>query len=344
MRVFIFVSAILSLLIGVGLGTMPAAGPRSAHADEPPNCHGNTDISIHLISPTVEPGHPVTLRVLGVSSDACTPEYTGYAVSGDVVVVSAHERSCSELCAAIVTPWNIDVSLPPLAPGSYTVQFAVECGGEKMTCASAPLSIPGADTLTATPLPPSADTATPSPTATLTATSTPTATPTPTATATPTPTVTATATPTAFPTRCVPASAADVCYGRIAVRAYIDRACNGILNSGDLPLPQTTITLRTPDGLTRLAATDARGEALLLGVNLPAGVTVAVMADPPPLPDWLAAVGGTLAPCAGVTSRALDRSAFGVFGGAYVDFRYRIVPPRDAGDATWIEPPREPGR
>lgn len=328
MRVFLLVSAALALLLGMGLGSALARATPSAHADQPADCSGNADISIQALSPTVEPGRPLTLRVLGVSADACAPEYAGYAVSDNVIVVSAHERSCGDLCAAIVTPWNIDVTLPSLSAGRYTIQFALECGGEKHTCATAALIIPGIDTLTLTPTSTDTPTRTPTPTSTdtPTATATPTATLTP--TSTPTPTATATATPTALPTRCAPASAADLCYGRIAVRAYIDRGCNGIYNSGDLPLPDTMITVRLSDGSTQQVMTDAHGEALIAGINLPAGATVAVTAASPPPPAWLSAVGAALAPCAGVTTRELSRSNFGVFGGAYVDFRYSIVPPK----------------
>ncbi|MFN8499307.1 MAG: hypothetical protein U0641_15770 [Anaerolineae bacterium] len=343
MRVFL-VSAALALLLGLGLGSALGSVTPSSQADGPPDCAGNTNVSIQALSPTVEAGKPLTLRVLGVSADACAPEYAGYAVSDNVIVVSAHERSCGELCAAIVTPWNLDVTLPPLSPGDYVVQFALECSGEKSTCASSLLSVPGIDTLTLTPTPTSTDTPTPTPTSTTTPTATATATPTstPTPTNTPTPTATATPTPTALPTRCAPGSAADLCYGRIALRAFIDRACNGIFNSGDLPLPDTVVTVNLPDGSTQQVTTDAHGEALILGVNLPAGATVSVTAGPPPPPAWLAAVGAALAPCAGVTSRELSRSNFGAFGGAYVDFRYSIVPPKNTVDASGPEPPLGP--
>ncbi|MFN8472102.1 MAG: hypothetical protein U0822_07930 [Anaerolineae bacterium] len=359
MKVFILVSAVLSLLVGVGFGLAASRSTALVFADEPPDCFGNTDISIQLLSATVRPGTPFTLRVLGTSADACTPQYAGYAVSDNVIVISASERSCSELCAAIVTPWDMDVTLPALSPGSYTVQFTLECGGDKSTCASSTVSIPGVDTLTSTPRPTSTDTPAETPTSTITETltATPTATPTATATATPTdtpsptatPTVTPTATvaptvtPTATPTRCVPASAADLCYGNVGIRVYIDRSCNGIYSSGDLPLPDTTITARLPDGSTLRTITDAQGDALLTGINLPAGSSLIVAADAPPPPEWVSAVGATLVPCAGVTSQQLSRSNFGVFGGAYVDFRYHIVQPKDAIDTGWVEPPPGPG-
>ena len=321
MKWLVSLSAVLSLLLGVALGA--ALGPATpVRADEPPACFGNMGVTIETLSPTASAGLPLTLRVVGVSSDACTPQYAGYAISGNTIVVSAYEPSCSGACAEIVTPWSMDVTLTPLSPGQYIVQFSAECLGDKSTCASAPLTVLAANTTTVTPIP--SDTAIPTETATPTATAT--ATPTATPTSTPTVTVTPTVTPTAIPTRCEAASAGDLCYGWISIRAYISRNCSSTFTSSTLPLPNTRLTVHLPDGSTQQVVTDDRGEAYVGGINLPTGTTVTVTADSPPPPEWVSAIGATLAPCSGVTARQLNRSNFGVFGGAFVDFRYSLVP------------------
>ncbi len=338
MKLLVFLSGLLSLLLGIILGAAFGLDTPQARADEPPACFGSSGVSIETLSPTVEAGAPLTLRVLGYAGTACTPQYLDYSVSDRTIVIAAHDTSCGVLCPQVVTPWSIDVALAPLGPGQYMVQFTTECQGDKSTCASTTLNIPGIDATTLTPAPTdtATSTATPTPTSTPTPTdtatatppTTPTATPTPTATATPTATTSPTLMPTAIPTRCEAASPGDLCYGWISIRAYIDRSCNGIFSSGDLPLPNTHVVVRLPDGSTQGAVTDERGEAFINGLNLPAGATLTVTADSPPPPEWVSAIRATLAPCGGVTARQLNRGNFGVFGGAFVDFRYSLVPPK----------------
>ncbi len=119
-----------------------------------------------------------------------------------------------------------------------------------------------------------------------------------------------------------------MCNGIVVVRAFIDFGCDGFFNPGtDWPLFGTTVTVRLPDGSTRVAVVDENGNAVLTGVNLGAGQAVTVTADnTPPAPTWVQQFGYSLTPCGGSpTSVTRSTSTFTLFGVTYVDFRYSIT-------------------
>jgi hypothetical protein len=109
---------------------------------------------------------------------------------------------------------------------------------------------------------------------------------------------------------------------------YIDFGCDGFFNRGtDWPLAGTTVIARLPDGSTRVAVVNENGDALLSGINLAAGQTVALSTDATPvLPTWVQQFGYGLRACPNIaTTRTLGRGDFGLFEVAYVDLRFGLT-------------------
>lgn len=70
-----------------------------------------------------EAGKPLALRVADFSPDGCIPRYVSHQVSGATVTVESEIPDT--VCGQAPTPWQMDVSLEPMAAGHYQTDLYV---------------------------------------------------------------------------------------------------------------------------------------------------------------------------------------------------------------------------
>lgn len=97
--------------------TEPAPGetPMSTSTPLPP---GHVQIEVKPTQPTAD--DVIILRVSGVYTSSCTPEYQSHQVTGNVITIVSAAPDQS-FCLPAEFPWGFAIELSPLAPGDYTV-------------------------------------------------------------------------------------------------------------------------------------------------------------------------------------------------------------------------------
>ena len=291
---------------------------------------GGAVVAFGAVTPTPTPGTPLPTQTflgqLGAFvqvADACS-YYPLTLCDGTVIQMSERDPG---LLQPFVGQYVVVDAQQAVCGASFagTPLYGWVAQAARQPTLICPVVAPTPTIITSTPTSAATSTAT----STTTHTPTSTATPTPTHTPTSTPTTTHTPTPTATPFICDPRDPAQVCNGLVVVRAFIDYGCDSFFNRGvDWPLAGTMVTATLPDGTTRLAVVDYNGNAVLSGINLPAGQSVQVTADdPPPAPTWLTQAGYRLVPCAGSPHVTLTRANFSAFNVVYLDLRYNISGP-----------------
>ncbi len=147
----LFSALVLGFVVGVAHAGQTPTPARPAAPAQAGACPYNDNVVYQLL--TSPDGAQTTVRVTGISTDTCMPEYVRYTVDQGVITLYFREPSCGAICGQALTNWSVDINVGALPPGPTSVRLILDCSGEPLACNPALVSALDV-TATPTPVPP----------------------------------------------------------------------------------------------------------------------------------------------------------------------------------------------